>query len=422
VGDRRSGSVVGVSQYATYLDGAEEKLNVSGASGPNVEKIVAADPDLVLVPNSTHAYAPERVQQIRDAGIPVFVFGTGTSLEFVADKTELTGRLVGKCDAGRARASEMRESIDEIEAALEDEPTPVGLNYFFGFTSGKNTFIGNVMVTAGLENGAANHGITGFRMINEETVVAMDPAWIVIPSGASVPDTAGYQSTTAVERGQIVRVDSNLLQQPAPRVVQAVETIVKQVHPDAYREYQTGTDPSDSNSGSDDSDSGSDDSNAESDDDVGPTSTNTTKSTPAVAPDRTNRTRVHATGNATVELSDVQTNETVSVVVENASGDETVSVDVADNVTRNRTLASGWGGRAAQRDLQCPDRHRHRDHSHERHQRRESGNGDAVRRVDRQRLDYRLSERQPLGRKRPDSEWRDRRAGEPERPREPTTG
>ena len=329
--------VVGVSRYATYLDGAEDKVNVSGAAGPNVEKVVGAEPDLVLVPNSTHSYAPERVQQIRDAGIPVFVFGTGTSLEFVADKTELTGRLVGECDAGRARANVMRDSIDEIEAALDGEPTPVGLNYFYRFTSGENTFIGNVMEAAGLENGAANQGITGFRPINEETVVAMDPAWIVIPSGASVPDSAGFRSTTAVRKDQVVTVDANYLQQPAPRVIRAVEAIMERVHPDAYREYETGADPDDSDSGS-----GSDDDRDSRSDDRGSASSQAAGTTPTAGADRANRTRLRTTGNATLALSEPEGDDAIGVEIGNASAGETVTVDVAGDAVRNRTRTSGW--------------------------------------------------------------------------------
>lgn len=218
--------VVGVSQYATYLDGADEKVNVSGAGGPSVEKVIDAEPDLVLVPNTTHSYTPDRIQQIRDANIPVYVFGTGTSLEFVANKTETTGRLVGECSAGRARADEMRRSIKDIESALADESTPVGLNVFYGYTSGANTFIGSVMETGGLVNGAAEEGITGFRAINDETVVKINPDWIVTPSGVPVPKNPAYNSTTAVKKDQIISVNTNYLQQPAPRVIQAVEVVL----------------------------------------------------------------------------------------------------------------------------------------------------------------------------------------------------
>ena len=230
--------VVGVSQYASYLDGAGEKANVSGPSGPSVEKVVDANPDLVLVPSSSYGAAEERTQQLRDQGIPVFVFGQGTSLEFVANKTELTGRLTGNCEAGTERAAEMRQSVALMEQALDDEERPVGLNVFFGYTSGSNTFIGDVMETGGLENGAAEANISGFRQINDEQVVETNPEWIVVPENSPVPETPAYNSTTAVQEGNVVVVNTSYLQQPAPRAVIAAETIMQAVHPEAYDEYR----------------------------------------------------------------------------------------------------------------------------------------------------------------------------------------
>ena len=230
--------VVGVSQYASYLDGAEAKANVSGPSGPSVEAVLATDPDLVLVPSSSYGAATERTEQLRAQGIPVFVFGEGTSLEFVANKTELTGRLTGNCEAGVQRATEIRRSVALMEQALDGEERPVGLNVFFGYTSGANTFIGDVMETGGLRNGAAEANVSGFQVINDESVVALDPEWIVVPENSPVPQTAAYNSTTAVQEGNVVVVDTNYLQQPAPRAVIAAETIMQQVHPEAYEEYR----------------------------------------------------------------------------------------------------------------------------------------------------------------------------------------
>ena len=230
--------VVGVSQYASYLDGADEKANVSGPSGPSVERVIDANPDLVLVPSSSYGAAEERTQQLRDQGIPVFVFGQGTSLEFVANKTESTGRLTGNCEAGTERAAEMRQSIALMEQSLDDEEPPVGLNVFFGYTSGSNTFIGDVMETAGVRNGAAEADVSGFRQINDEQVVEMNPEWIVVPANSPVPATPAYNSTTAVQEGNVVVVNTSYLQQPAPRAVIAAETIMRAVHPEAYDEYR----------------------------------------------------------------------------------------------------------------------------------------------------------------------------------------
>ena len=230
--------VVGVSQYASYLEGADAKANVSGASGPSVEAVLATNPDLVLVPSSSYGAAEERTEQIRAQGSPVFVFGEGTSMESVANKTERIGRLTGNCEAGVERAAEMRRSIASMQRVLNGTERPVGLNVFFGYTSGANTFIGDVMETGGLRNGAAERGVSGFNPINDETVVALDPAWIVVPEHSGVPETPAYNTTTAVREGNVVVVDTNYLQQPAPRAVIAAETILAAVHPEAYDEYR----------------------------------------------------------------------------------------------------------------------------------------------------------------------------------------
>jgi len=237
--------VVGVSQYATYLEGAGAKANVSGSGGPSVERIVALEPDLVLVPNSSYGFASERIEQIRSAGIPVYVYGQPTSIEYVVEKTRLTGRLTGNCEAADERANRMEEEVARIERAVESVERPVGLNYFFGFTSGADTFIGSIMESSGLRNGASEAGITGFKPINEETVVEMNPDWIVVPTSASIPKTEAYNATTAVQQDQVVRVNANYLQQPAPRTVEAMRTIVRAVHPEAYEqaELTTTTEP-----------------------------------------------------------------------------------------------------------------------------------------------------------------------------------
>ncbi|WP_396613057.1 PGF-CTERM-anchored ABC transporter substrate-binding protein [Haloferax sp. S1W] len=229
--------VVGVSQYAMYLDGANEKTNVSGSSGLNVEAVIGLEPDLVLVPNTSYTAEPDRVEQLREAGLAVVVFETGDSLDAVANKTERIGKLTGNCEAGEKRADEMRTSIENMERALEDAERPVGLNAFFGYTSGANTFISDVMVTGGLRNGAAEANITGFAQINDELVVDMDPEYIVIPSHAPRPSSPAYNSTTAMKEGNVIVVDANKLQQPAPRAIEASETIMKAVHPDAYERY-----------------------------------------------------------------------------------------------------------------------------------------------------------------------------------------
>lgn len=226
--------VVGVSQYANYLDGAEERVNVSGAGRTfvNAETVVGADPDLVLAP---YVIPEASVEKLRASGLTVYRFGSAQSVEAIAEKTRLTGRLVGECDGAEQTVSEMRTDAQIVRNAVKDQPRPTVLYVFFGYTAGEGTFIDEIIRTAGGENVAANANITGFKRISPEVVVQQNPEWIIVNSDApTVPKTDAYNSTTAVEQGNVVVLDANYVSQPAPRIVQPITKLAKALHPDAY--------------------------------------------------------------------------------------------------------------------------------------------------------------------------------------------
>jgi iron complex transport system substrate-binding protein len=239
--------VVGVSQFGTYLSGASDKTTVgNGRSDVAVEQTIALDPDLVLAPNTIPTTT---VQQLRDAGVTVYKFREAASIDgtapsgstTVVEKTRLTGRLVGECDGATDTADTMERELDIVRDALRDEERPKTLYYFFGYTAGSDTFIDEILTTGGVENVAAGVD-SGFFIINAETIVAEDPAWVVLNgdeySQARVPagPNGAFAETTAAEEGNAVVLDANEISQPAPRVMNAVLDVVKAVHPDAYEE------------------------------------------------------------------------------------------------------------------------------------------------------------------------------------------
>ena len=226
--------VVGVTQYATYLEGADSRTNVSGAGQTliSTEQVVGANPDLVLAPN---VVSNETVTALRDAGLTVYKAEFADSLQDVADKTRLYGRLVGNCEAANATADQMESDLATVEEAVDGEDRPRVLYTFFGFTAGEGTFIDEIITTAGGENVAAEANITGFKRISPETVVAEDPEWLVLNSDSpQVPQSDAYNSTTAVQEDNVVVLNSNYISQPAPRVIQSVRTLAQAFHPEAY--------------------------------------------------------------------------------------------------------------------------------------------------------------------------------------------
>jgi iron complex transport system substrate-binding protein len=229
--------VVAVTKHANYLEGAKAKGNISGAGYTTIvsEKVVAQEPDLVLAPNIVDNAT---VEKLRESGLTVYYFPGATSLEDVKQKTQRIGALTGECEGAQERVDEMDATISLIREAVADEPKPRVLYHLgTGYTAGSETFIDAIIRTAGGTNLAADAGIASYREISSETVVAEDPQFIVHPSNARGADLPpAWNTTTAVQEDNVVVVRDDYMNQPAPRTVEALETMVKAFHPEAYQE------------------------------------------------------------------------------------------------------------------------------------------------------------------------------------------
>lgn len=223
--------VVGVSQYASYLEGTETLTVVSSGMTYNIEEIVGLEPDLVLAP---YIISNQTVKKLRSAGVTVFKFEAAESIEDVYEKTRLIGRLVGACEGADRIVTAMKERVSTIRTAVADKPEPNVL-YGANFVAGNNTFIGSIIELAGGENVAANAGIEGFAKISEEVVANRTIEWIVVTSPGAVPNGTPWTSTIAVQQNQIIVVNTNYISQPAPRVVLALTKIAKALHPTAMQ-------------------------------------------------------------------------------------------------------------------------------------------------------------------------------------------
>ncbi|QZY00506.1 PGF-CTERM-anchored ABC transporter substrate-binding protein [Halobaculum rubrum] len=229
--------VVGVSQFALYLDGADSRTNVSAAGfGVSVEKVVGTNPDLVLAPNATSAGT---IQALRDAGVTVFHFSGATTIEDVREKTTLTGRLTGNCEGAAEANAWMTANVETArEATADAEDRRVLYPLGGGYIAGSETFISAMIDTAGGTNVAAERDLTGYPQINDEVVLELAPDYLVVTGYSSyLLGEEPYASTPAVQNNNTVSVDRNWMNQPAPRsVVMGVRTLTEGFHPEAAAE------------------------------------------------------------------------------------------------------------------------------------------------------------------------------------------
>ncbi|RLN01763.1 PGF-CTERM-anchored ABC transporter substrate-binding protein [Haloarcula sp. Atlit-7R] len=225
--------VVGLTQYASYLDGAESRTNVSASFGVNVERVVSTNPDLVIAPNASAG----DVAPLRQAGLTVYHLPAATTIEDIQAKTATIGRLTGNCEGASEANAWMVANVDavrQVTADAEDRPTalyPLG----GGYVAAGNTFVTSLIELAGAENAAArNH--TQYPQLNDEVILKLDPdVLFVTENTATITQTEPYASTTAGETNTTVSVRVRNINQPAPRsVVSFAHNATAQLYPDRY--------------------------------------------------------------------------------------------------------------------------------------------------------------------------------------------
>jgi iron complex transport system substrate-binding protein len=224
--------VVGLTEYAMYLEGASERTDVSAEFGVDVEKVVGTEPDLVLAPNASAG----DVEALRQAGLTVYHLPAATDIDDIRQKTTTIGTLTGNCEG----AAEVNAWMDANVAAVEettagaDRPRvlhPLG----GGYVVGDETFIDSMLEIAGAQNvAAADH--TGYVQLNAEVVLQLDPEVLVLThETATLVSEQPYASTTAGLENSTVLLETSYLHQAAPRsVVYTVHNATRQLHPERY--------------------------------------------------------------------------------------------------------------------------------------------------------------------------------------------
>ncbi|MTI96125.1 MAG: ABC transporter substrate-binding protein [Firmicutes bacterium] len=233
VGER----IVGATEYCNYPEAALDIPRMGAFDEPNLELMLSKEPDLVLAA-SLHK---ETVEALEDLDVPVLALDPDTFEEIYANI-----RLLAKATGTEAKGEELIADMEaRLEAVVEtfvdvaEEEKPVvyyEVWYPEPMTAGQETFIDIMINLAGGRNLA--HDMERYPTISEEILFERNPALIVHGhSEATVQDFAertGWTVIEAVQTGNIHYVDQDVFNRPGPRMVEAVETMAKMIHPERY--------------------------------------------------------------------------------------------------------------------------------------------------------------------------------------------
>jgi iron complex transport system substrate-binding protein len=233
-------SVVGVTDWCNYPAEALEKEKVGGYDTPDIEKIVALNPDLIL---AAHGLPLEIIGTLEDLGLIVFGIKS-TDLDDLLDDIRTVGEITNRETEADALTSEMAARIQAVVAqTAELEETPKVFYIVWHdplFTVGTETFIHELIEKAGGVNIFGD--LTGYPIVSIEEVLARDPEVIVTSmwSYEWATNATELVGTNASQMGRIHTVDDDLVQRPAPRIVQGLEWFAHFIHPTLFDEPDGG--------------------------------------------------------------------------------------------------------------------------------------------------------------------------------------
>jgi iron complex transport system substrate-binding protein len=235
LGDR----VVGVTDYCDYPPEALNKTKVGGYANPDIEKIVALNPDLIL---AGYGNPIEVVYTLAGLGLTVFGIKT-TDLDDLLNDIRRVGEITDKEVEAQALTSEMENRIQAVTNQTEElEQRPRVFYIVWGgegsalWTAGSGTFIHELIEKAGGVNICQN--ITGYTTISIEDVLARNPEIIITSEWAYdwAMNATELASTNASQSGRIYTCDDNLVQRPGPRLVEGLEWFAYFIHPEIFEE------------------------------------------------------------------------------------------------------------------------------------------------------------------------------------------
>jgi len=226
-GDR----LVGVSARSDFPPAAA-RLPVVGGLVPDLERVVALRPDLVLATTEGNALAT--VEALGRRGIPVLTTAA-PDLAGVIDSIRRIGARIGAAAAGERLAASLearraavlrrrRKAGPPPSAVLLVWPSPPQ-------AAGKGTFAGDLLETAGATNCI---GRRGWPSISPEFLVEAPCRVVVYPAEKDTAATYArafregpLAQMPAVRAGRTIGIDGDELARPGPRAFDALEKLAE---------------------------------------------------------------------------------------------------------------------------------------------------------------------------------------------------
>lgn len=230
--------VIGVDEYSDYPAEALDIEKVGDFSGPNIEAILALEPDLVLASNKLQIDA---ITQLIDLGINV-VAVEATRYEDIFKSIELVGDLTKTSKQAKEITDQMKDDEKEIiKKAKKHADDPLSVYYvvsageYGNWTAGPESLIDDMFRLIGVKTVTELEVTAPWMDFSIEVLLEQDPDVLLVSSFAflQISDFVamdGYKELTACKEGNVFMVDGQITERPSVRIVEGLAEIYNAVY------------------------------------------------------------------------------------------------------------------------------------------------------------------------------------------------
>lgn len=231
-GDR----LVGVTSYCDYPQEAQKIAKVGDTLNPNLEAVIALNPQIVFV--STASQIQAFTEQMERRNVAVFV-SNPQDLDGIYKSLSQIGEIFGETEKAAALTDSLKQRAAAIEAKTENAKRIKTFVQISGeplFTVGKTSFMTDLVNRAGGISLTANIA-EAYPKISKETALAFQPEAIILTeSEDNLAPNNIFNNSPAVKNNKVFKINADLLSRASPRIIDGLEQLAHALHPEKFKE------------------------------------------------------------------------------------------------------------------------------------------------------------------------------------------
>jgi iron complex transport system substrate-binding protein len=244
-------NVIGVTSYCDYPPEVKQKVNsgeitiIGGYANPDVEKIIALNPDLIVA--SSKSLQGRIVETLEGYGLTVIGLDA-KNVSQIIQNILLVGKITGKEIEAKNLTNELNRRINDVINKVKDVKHKPRVYFELWYdplaSIGPGTWIHELIEMAGGEN-IFSDANSPYPLINSEAVIQRNPEIIIIPLGymggigkSEIKKRVGWNSIEAIKNDRIYEIDEDIVYRPGPRIVDGLEQLARIIHPELFIEVK----------------------------------------------------------------------------------------------------------------------------------------------------------------------------------------